>query len=147
MSSYFKITKQDGDANIKISGNLLKLVTLDKSYDANKIGTDVFAGFFKGWTWLEDAGDALVGDSETLLDDRAFKEAFSGCSSLKRAPKIAAYETNYDHIYEDMYSGCSSLQEIHWNWSLGPAADDWEKWYPGAPRFGAPESARVIYDL
>ena len=65
MSSYFKFTKQDGDANIKISGNLLKLVTLDESYDANKIGENVFAGFFKDWTWIEDAGDAFVGDSET----------------------------------------------------------------------------------
>ena len=43
----------------------MKLVTLDESSDANKIGTDVFAGLFKGWTWLEDAGDALVGDGET----------------------------------------------------------------------------------
>ena len=38
LSSYFKFTKRDGDANIKISGNLMKLVTLDESYDANKIG-------------------------------------------------------------------------------------------------------------
>ena len=31
------MTKIDGDANIKISGNLMKLVTLDDSSDANKI--------------------------------------------------------------------------------------------------------------
>ena len=38
LSSYLKFTKRDGDANIKISGNLMKLVTLDESSDANKIG-------------------------------------------------------------------------------------------------------------
>ena len=65
MSSYFSLAKEDGDANIKISGNLMKLVTLDDSPDANKIGENVFAGLFKNWTWLEDAGDAFVGDSET----------------------------------------------------------------------------------
>ena len=47
MSSYFKLAKEAGDANIKISGNLIKLVTLDESIDANKIGENVFAGFFK----------------------------------------------------------------------------------------------------
>ena len=31
------MTKLDGDANIKISGNLMKLTTLDDSSDANKI--------------------------------------------------------------------------------------------------------------
>lgn len=132
---------------MKISGNLLKLVTLDDSYDANKIGADVFAGFFKDWTWLEDAGDAFAGDGETALEDRAFKEAFSGCSSLKRAPKIPSYEISYDHIFEDMYQGCNALEEIHWATRLGPAEHDWESWYPGAPRFGAPDSAKVIYDL
>ena len=65
MSSYFSLTKEDGDANIKISGNLMKLVTLDDSPDANKIGANVFSGFFKNCTWIEDAGDAFVGDSET----------------------------------------------------------------------------------
>ena len=122
-------------------------MTLDDSPDSNKIGTDVFAGLFKGWTWLEDAGDALAGDSETMLDDYAFKEAFSGCSNLKRAPKIAACEINCDHVFQDTYSGCNSLEEMHWNYNLGPAADDWEQRYPGAPRFGAPDSAKVIYDL
>lgn len=38
LSSYFKLAKEDGDANVKISGNLMKLVTLDDSPDANKIG-------------------------------------------------------------------------------------------------------------
>ena len=38
MSSYFSLAKEDGDANIKISGNLMRLVTLDESSDANKIG-------------------------------------------------------------------------------------------------------------
>ena len=38
LSSYFKLAKEDGDAKIKISGNLLRLVTLDESSDANKIG-------------------------------------------------------------------------------------------------------------
>ena len=65
MSSYFSLAKEDGDANIKISGNLMKLVTLDDSADANKIGENVFAGLFKDCTWIEDAGDAFVGDSET----------------------------------------------------------------------------------
>ena len=37
LSSYFNLAKEDGDANIKISGNLMKLVTLDDSSDANKI--------------------------------------------------------------------------------------------------------------
>lgn len=111
---------------MKISGNLLKLVTLDDSYGANKIGADVFAGFFKEWTWLEDAGDAFVGDSETALEDYAFKEAFSGCSCLKRAPKIAAFEISYDHIFQDMYQGCSALEEIHWATGLGPSKNDWE---------------------
>ena len=147
MSSYFSLAKQYGDANIKISGNLMKLVTLDDSSDANKIGENVFAGFFKDWTWLEDAGDAFVGDSETLLEDYAFKEAFSGCSSLKRAPKIPTYNIKYDHIFQDMYKGCNALEEIHWESGLGPSGSDWESWYPGAPRFGAPESTKVIYDL
>lgn len=38
LSSYFKLAKEDGDANVKISGNLMRLVTLDESPDANKIG-------------------------------------------------------------------------------------------------------------
>ena len=46
-----------------------------------------------------------------------------------------------------MYKGCNALEEIHWESGLGPSENDWEKWYPGAPRFGAPESAKVIYDL
>ena len=37
LSSYFSLAKEDGDANVKISGNLMKLVTLDESPDANKI--------------------------------------------------------------------------------------------------------------
>ena len=147
LSSYFKLEKLDGDANIKISGNLMKLVTLEDSYDANKISENVFAGFFKDCTWMEDAGDAFVGDSETFLEDYAFKEAFSGCSSLKRAPKIPTYNINYDHIFQDMYKGCNALEEIHWESGLNPSENDWESWYPGAPRFGAPESAKVIYDL
>ena len=82
-----------------------------------------------------------------MLEDYAFKEAFSGCGSLKRAPKIPTYEINYDHIFQDMYKGCNALEEIHWESGLGPSGSDWESWYPGAPRFGAPESAKVIYDM
>ena len=43
----------------------MKLVTLDDSSDANQISKNVFAGFFKDCTWIEDAGDAFVGDSDT----------------------------------------------------------------------------------
>ena len=65
--------------------------------------------------------------------------------NLKRAPKVMSSGRDFDHIYEDMYIGCDSLQEIHWNKKLGE--DGWEEWYPGAPRFGAPASTKVIFDL
>lgn len=44
---------------MKMSGDLWKLYTLDNSAEPDAF--DTFRGLFKGWTWLEDAGDTTVG--------------------------------------------------------------------------------------
>lgn len=153
LSTYIRFQRLDGyegyrsDANLAIAGNLMRMVTADTSYEADRISADVFNGFFKDWTFLVDAGDATIGDGETELCDNALKEAFSGCTNLKRGPKIPTYRIEENEsCVTDIYKGCDSLREIHWNSGL-PDSDYWKESYPGAPRFGAPDSCEVIYDL
>lgn len=61
---------------------------------------------------------------------------------------ILATTADFDHIYYNMYHGCTSLKEIHWNRELADKEDYYIWWeMPGAPRFGAPASTKVIFDL
>lgn len=109
-----KISGNSDSNKVKVSNNIMSLVFSDDvngrySFKDNGTVDYMFEGLFSGNTCITDAsGLYLLGDTRK----GCFKYMFAGCTNLKVAPRLLAWDLKTD-CYYGMFSGCTNLTDIY----------------------------------
>lgn len=103
-SGRFSISK-----NCNLKGNAMSLIYADDAVNnkANR-GYNVFFQLFQNCTTIIEVSDTFL--PATTLSYHDYQYMFSGCTNLRKAPKLPA-TTLSAYCYEGMFRNCSSLEE------------------------------------
>lgn len=109
-NNFYKIYSSgspSGTVEVKVGGNVMSLIKPDYLDDV-KISTSLNRLFYNE-TRITDASNLNL--PATILDvDSVYSNMFSGCTKLKKAPKLPATTIRYN-CYGGMFNGCTALTD------------------------------------
>ena len=125
-------------AKAKVYGKLAKSLTSEFAASSQEYKLE---HMFSDSTSLVDVSELNLND--IIISTGCYESMFSGCTSLKSAPKLPA-TTLANNCYNSMFKGCTKIIELHYPKSI--ENDSTFKNLDGSPNFGA-INAKVHYDL
>ena len=125
-------------AKAKVYGKLAKSLTSEFAASSQEYKLE---HMFSDSTSLVDVSELNLND--IIISTGCYESMFSGCTSLKSAPKLPA-TTLANNCYNSMFKGCTKITELHYPKSI--ENDSTFKNLDGSPKFGA-DNATVYYDL
>ena len=98
-----------GNAQVKMYGNIMSLVSTDYADNKTLTAAKAFKALFNFYNKLIDASGLLL--PATTLKPHCYMSLFDNCSNLTKAPKElpATDLTSAVYCYNGMFQGCSSL--------------------------------------
>jgi len=92
-----------------VYGNIMSLVLGESFVNSTVVHENAFRGIFKGNENIETHPMYELYLPATTLAKNCYYEAFSGCTSLTKAPELPA-TVMVEGCYEKMFEGCKSLE-------------------------------------
>ncbi len=93
-----------------VYGDICSLISSGAYTSVTTLDPYAFTGLFMGDTKLKSHPTEKLVIRPTTVGDGCFRNMFSGCTALKRAPELPA-TTLASYCYESMFSGCTALTQ------------------------------------
>ena len=103
--NYLQFTTTQYSKNVKVSGNIMSLLSPEFS-QMRSVGSYCFFNLFYNCENISDCGSLTL--PATTLDSYCYIGMFTGCTSLTQAPALPA-TTLAPYCYNSMFQGCNSL--------------------------------------
>ena len=109
-SDAFRYTQITGSGLHYVYGDLCSLIWSGEYTAVTSLSPYAFTGLFQGNTKLKSHPTEKLVIRPTALGTGCFKDMFSGCTALERAPALPA-TTLAPNCYEGMFYGCTALTQ------------------------------------
>ena len=103
-------TRISGSGPHYVYGDLCSLISSGGYTTVTALEPYAFTGLFMGDTKLKSHPTEKLVIRPTTVRDGCFRNMFSGCTALERAPELPA-TTLAPNCYESMFSGCTALTQ------------------------------------
>ena len=109
-SEAFNYTNIKGSGYHYVYGDICSLISSGAYTAVTSLAPYAFAGLFQGNDKLKSHPTENLVIRPTTLGTGCFKDMFSGCTALERAPELPA-TTLAPNCYEGMFYGCTALKQ------------------------------------